>query len=343
VRLTVRRCSLALTRPLEASYGTVRRRTLLAVTLTDAAGAHGHGECAPLPDYEGAGLERVEAALRRHADALERSGEVRGAELLEQCRRADPLPAALAAVDVALWDRAGRLSDQPIAALLAEHPTSEVAVNALITAAEPSEAEEQAAAAARAGFGCVKVKVGAGDDARRISAVRAGAGAAMALRLDANGAWGVDEAARAIPELAGAGLELVEEPVHGLAGIRALRERVSARIAIDETAAEPGALASGAAHAVCLKLSRCGGISGLLAAAALVRTSGSQPYIASTLDGPVGVAAALHAAAALSEHEPLPHCGLATLGMFPGLADCLPVRAGRIAVPGHAGLGVDPL
>ena len=78
-----------------------------------------------------------------------------------------------------------------------------------------------------------------------------------------------------------------------------MRERVAVRIAMDETTAEPGALASGAADAVCLKLGRCGGISGLLACATLVRASGAEPYVASTFDGPLGIAAALHAAAAL--------------------------------------------
>jgi L-alanine-DL-glutamate epimerase-like enolase superfamily enzyme len=105
---------------------------------------------------------------------------------------------------------------------------------------------------------------------------------------------------------------------------------------MDESAAEPGALASGAADAVCLKLARCGGISGLLACASLVRASGAEPYVASTFDGPLGIAAALHAAAALS---PLPACGLATLALFDDdAASALPVVDGAIAVPGGPGL-----
>ena len=129
-------------------------------------------------------------------------------------------------------------------------------------------------------------------------------GPARSLRLDANGAWDVEQAVRAIEALAPAGLELVEEPVHGLAGMRAVRERVPVRVAIDETAAERGALGGGVADAVCLKISRCGGIGALVAAAALVRASGAEVYLASTLDGPLGVAAALQAAAALASRGP---------------------------------------
>jgi len=121
-----------------------------------------------------------------------------------------------------------------------------------------------------------------------------------------------------------------------------VRERVAVRVAIDETAAEAGALGAGVADAVCLKISRCGGIAGLLVAAALVRASGAEVYLASSLDGPLGVAAALHAAAALSSRGPMPHCGLATLGLFADLEDPLPARAGSIAVPAGGGLGVDP-
>lgn len=55
------------------------------------------------------------------------------------------------------------------------------------------------------GFRCVKLKVGIGDDAGRVAAARAGAGPRTQLRLDANGAWGVEEAVRAIDVLSPAG------------------------------------------------------------------------------------------------------------------------------------------
>ena len=154
----------------------------------------------------------------------------------------------------------------------------------------------------------MKVKVGVGDDAGRVAAVRAAVGPEVDLRLDANGAWEIDEAVRAIESLAPAGLELVEEPVHGIAATRAVRERVAVRIAIDETAAEPGALGAGVADAVCLKIARCGGISALLAQAALVRASGADVYVASSFDGPLGIAAALHCAAALRPARRLRPC-----------------------------------
>jgi L-alanine-DL-glutamate epimerase-like enolase superfamily enzyme len=343
VRLDLRRRSLRLRQALETSYGTVRERELISVSLTDVDGCTGHGEAAPLEAYDGVSVERVQGALERYAPVLAEADGMDGARLLDACRSVDDLPAAIAAIDLALWDRAGRLAGKPVALLLTDDPASEVEVNATLSALDRAGAAEQAAGAVREGFTCLKVKVGLGDDAGRVAAARAGAGPEVALRLDANGAWSASEAVRMIDALSPAGLELVEEPTHGLQAVREVREQVAVRVAIDETAAEPGALGAGVADAVCLKISRCGGIAGLLAAAALVRASGAEVYLASTLDGPLGVAAALHAAAALASRGALPHCGLATLAMFDELENPLPARQGRIRVPTAAGLGVDPL
>jgi L-alanine-DL-glutamate epimerase-like enolase superfamily enzyme len=343
MRLSYNERLVRLAEPLRSSTGVVRERTLVQVALTGADGVTGCGEAAPLPGYDGVSAARVARALARHRDALRDCDELAREPLLELCRRADGLPQALAAVDLALWDREGRLRGAPVARLLSERAAAAVAVNATIGATPLAAAAELAAAARERGFGCIKLKVGLPDDAARVAAARAGAGPQTALRVDANGAWTVPQAVASIAALSPAHLELVEEPVHGVAATRELRRRVRARIAIDETAAEPGALSAGAAHAVCLKISRCGGISGLLAAAREVRASGAGLYLASTLDGPLGIAAALHAAAALAADGPLAHCGLATLGLFAGLEDPLPAHAGAIAVPRAPGLGVEPL
>ena len=102
-------------------------------------------------------------------------------------------------------------------------------------------------------------------------------------------------------------------------------------------AGQPGSLTAKVADAVCLKVSRCGGISRLLAQAALVRASGADVYLASTFDGPLGIAAAVHCAAAL---RPTSACGLGTLPLFAGEFDVLSVQDGVIAVPTKPGLGV---
>ena len=68
---------------------------------------------------------------------------------------------------------------------------------------------------------------------------------------------------------------------------------------------------------------------------ARARTAGYGIYLASTLDGPLGIAAALHCAALIA---PQHACGLATLALFSG-PDPLPPANGMIAAPTGPGLG----
>jgi L-Ala-D/L-Glu epimerase len=323
--------------PLHTAHGVLRDRELLLLRLQGSDGVVGWGEAAPLESYDGVALEAVREALALYEPILRDGDDLPGGALLDACRDAADLPQALAAVDLALWDRAGNREQRPVSRLISDDPGEHVRVNATIGAQDRTGAATAAAQAARAGYSCVKLKVGIGDDAGRVAAVRAAAGPEMELRLDANGAWEVDEAVATIDALAPAGLELVEEPVHGIEAMREVRERVAVRVAMDETASEPGSLTAAVADAVCLKISRCGGISGLLAQAALVRATGADVYLASTYDGPLGIAAAVHCAAAL---RPTGACGLGTLELFADEVSVLPVRGGRIDVPDVPGLGV---
>ena len=336
---TLKTRTLRLREPLRAAWGELRERTIVEVTLRDHDGAVGRGEAAPLEPYDGVPLAAVTAALDVYAAILEDAGMNAGAaDLLELCAGERALPQALAALDMALWDMAGQREGRPVAALvrsaLSEHagsPLAAVTVNALVPATDRAAAAREAAAAAADGFGTVKVKVGAGDDAGRLAAVRAAVGRDVRIRADANGAWGdADEALANLRALEPLALELCEEPVHGVEALAAVRRGSPVPIAMDETD-EPGA---GATDAVCLKVAR-GGITAVVRDAAAARAAGSSVYLASTYDGPIGIAAALHAAAALvPEHA----SGLATLAAFDEDDHGLRAVGGVIAVPAGPGL-----
>jgi L-alanine-DL-glutamate epimerase-like enolase superfamily enzyme len=339
--LWVERVRLALRTPLRASWGVLEERELLRVTLAFGDRDWGQGEAAPLEPYDGVPLAAVSAALQVYQSILGDAGPSAPHEaLLAECAAERPLPQALAAIDLALWDRAGRRAGRPVAELLGAAPQARVAVNAVIGAEDRAGAAAEAAAAVAAGFRCVKVKVGVGDDAGRLAAVRAAAGPEVAIRVDANGAWATPEHALAnLRALAPVGLELCEEPVHGVEALRAVRAASPVRVAMDETAAEPGAVGAGAADAVCLKVARCGGITGLLRDAEAARAAGAEVYVASSFDGPAGIAAGVHAAAALAATGPVLPCGLATLGAFTDpVPDALAPRDGAIAIPPGPGL-----
>jgi L-Ala-D/L-Glu epimerase len=323
--------------PFVAAWGSLGERELVLLRLEDREGHVGVGEAAPLPDYHGVSPDDVRDALEECRPTLMGAAGLGRAEVLAQCARlAAPAP-AVAAVDLALWDLEGRRTDHPVWRLLGAEGAAPVEVNYTIAASDRAGAAAQAAAARAAGFRCVKAKVALGDDAGRLAAIRAALGPEVAIRLDAGGAWSPEEAIAALRALAPLGLELCEEPVHGLEQTRSVAEAAGdVAIALDETAWATEALDRPVCRAVCLKVAGCGGISGLLEAARRARRSGYEVYLASTLDGPLGIAAALHAATIV---RPDRACGLATLGLFADRDDPLPPRAGRMAAPVGAGLG----
>jgi L-alanine-DL-glutamate epimerase-like enolase superfamily enzyme/4-hydroxybenzoate polyprenyltransferase len=262
MKLEVEHRTLALREPLHAAWGTLTERELLIVRLHADDGVVGVGEAAPLEGYDGVPMAAARAALDAYQRVLAERRDAPLEELLEACRAERDLPQALAAVDLALWDLAGKRAGRSVAELISVEAARSIPVNATIAAEDRAGAAAAAAAAVEAQFDCVKVKVGIGDDAGRVAAVRAAIGARAAIRIDANGAWSVDEAIAHLRHLAPAGIELAEEPVHGVEALRAVRAEVEVPLAMDETAAEEGAPESGATHAVCLKIGRCGGISG---------------------------------------------------------------------------------
>jgi L-alanine-DL-glutamate epimerase-like enolase superfamily enzyme len=321
---------------LRAPFFSARQRVdavrLVCVRVEDAAGIVGHGEAVAL-DVDPRVLH---AAIESCRPVLAASDGGDHETLIAECAQRAREPRALAAIDLALWDLAGRRTGQPVWRLLGAASAPAVEVNATIAADDPPRAGSEAAAARESNFRCVKVKVGLGDDADRVAAVRSAAGPEMAIRLDANGGWSADEAASALRQLEPLGIELCEEPSSGLDAIAALSAQTSIRLALDESASQPGALDHRVCEAVCLKIASRGGISAVIDAAARAHQAGYRVYLASTLDGPLGIAAALHAAAVVGPDFP---CGLATLSLFEGPPGPLPAHDGRIAAPPGSGLG----
>jgi L-alanine-DL-glutamate epimerase-like enolase superfamily enzyme len=329
VELSVRTVRYALRAPLRASWGELHERVTLRVRLEFPDGLYGEGEAAPLEPFDGVSLASVSAAIDGYKEVLAAIEPT--ADLLAACKAERDLPQALAAIDMALWDHASRRTQTPLAKLIHPLAADEVAVNATIGAEDRAGAAEAAAHAVREGFRCLKVKVGIGDDAGRLAAVRAAAGPDVLIRVDANGAWQTPEEALAnLRALAPIGLELCEEPVHGVEALRAVAADSPVRIAMDETHAPE----SGAAELVVLKISR-GGISAVLEDARRARAAGSSVYLTSTYDGPLGIAAGVHTAAALRISRA---CGLATLASFAEPTGAPEPRGGSIPVPSVPGL-----
>ena len=229
--------------PVVSAHGSVDARPLILVSLTGEDGVTGYGEAAPLRSYDGVGSEDVVAALEDCRQILAgMSADSPRAAILAACTRVAVLPQAVAAIDLALWDLEGRRAGLPVWRLLGVGAPEAIEVNASLAAPDRSGAATAAAEARQAGFRCVKVKVGVGDDAGRLAAVRAFAGPAMAIRVDANGGWSVEEAVAALRGLGPVGIELCEEPASGVAAIAEVAAQVPVAVALDESVRQPGAL-----------------------------------------------------------------------------------------------------
>ena len=321
MRRSLARLSIPFKEPYVTANSVVAARELALLRIEDDDGAVGYGEAAPFEPYDGVSLDRVVEALS--------DGEP-GEDAPVQARAAWKL--ALLDLDAR---RAGRALGEPGA--------EAIAVNRTLPAGPPDEVARAAAEGVRAGFSCFKVKVGLPDDADRVAAVRETIGPWPALRIDANGAWSVEQAVTSLGRLARYDLELVEQPCPTLPELAELRRDCPIPIAADESVATPDdvrtAATLGACDAVNVKLAASGGYAGARDALRAAREHGLEPYLSSTLDGPWGIAAALQLAA--SEQLSLA-CGLATLELFDArIARALPPpRAGLLPVPQGPGLGV---
>ncbi len=174
------------------------------------------------------------------------------------------------------------------------------------------------------------------DDIARVRAVRESMGPEGRVRIDANGAWTVDEAERALHALAEYDLEYAEQPCATVEELAELRRRVKYMgipIAADESvrkAADPIAVArAGAADLLVVKAQPLGGVHRALQ---IVAEAGLPAVVSSALDTSIGLSMGVALAAALPDLDY--DCGLGTAALFTAdiAAPALAPRGGVLAV-----------
>jgi L-alanine-DL-glutamate epimerase-like enolase superfamily enzyme len=300
--------------------------------------------------------ERTLVLLRLFADGLVGLGEttalsLRGGEALakivEDLRGIRAVPGgdlenppgisaqALAAVEIALLDLAGKIAGEPAWRILGAVSARPIECNATLTAGEQGEVARRAVEWAERGFTTFKLKVGMDGDVAQVAAARHALPSDVTLRVDANGAWGVAEAAERLEAMAP--LELAEQPVATISGLRELRALTKVPLAADESVAtsEDAQAAAGSCDYATVKLAKVGG-----PAAALAIARELPVYLSSALEGPIGIAAAAHVAQALPDAG-LAH-GLATELLFSGsIGQGATLDGPLLQVPDAPGLGVE--
>lgn len=196
-----------------------------------------------------------------------------------------------------------------------------IEVNTTVPVVPPERAHELVTAS---GCRTAKVKVADTrsslvDDCDRVAAVRSALGPGGAIRVDANTAWDVDAAVKAIRELdrAAGGLEYVEQPCPSIEELASVRRQVNVRIAADESirrAEDPLKVAvAGAADVAVIKVAPLGGVRRALEVA---EACGMPCVVSSAVETSVGLAAGLALAGALPSLEFA--CGLGTRSLLTG-------------------------
>jgi L-alanine-DL-glutamate epimerase-like enolase superfamily enzyme len=316
----------------------------------------GAGLARVVEELEAAGRERVFEAFA--AERLNLPGEDPPSLDLEwECddfwEGRLSLPARCAAV-TALLDLRERqqatLTGPPggtIASSVGRHDPGPVPCNATLVAGDPAKVARDALRWAEDGFRTFKLKLGTGEEVTQVEAVREAVGPGRKLRVDANGAWSLEEAKRILAELERFEIELVEQPVANTEDAVELARVTEIPLAGDESIVSKDdatrATESGAFAATGIKVSKVGGIGPGMEIATVLRA-----YVASALDGPVGIAAGgrlaqrLHYEYPGPDRPPLAH-GLATQRLFASTIAAVEceLRGDMLHAPEGPGLGVE--
>jgi len=224
-------------------------------------GALGYGEAKPAVGSSGDGAALVAIVEHELAPLLvgqdasdiaalgQRMLNGSRAALAQRAGRAMPIlgrrgahQAAIAGVDLALWDLLGKTHDCPVLALVGGASRPSIPAYASGGWASADRVGEELGAYVEQGFRAVKMRVGAMDGGvaaslARVRAARAALGPTIALMADAHGTLSVGEARRFCTAAAELDLAFVEEPVASddRAGLAEVRRSASLPIAAGES------------------------------------------------------------------------------------------------------------
>ncbi|MGH9562800.1 MAG: enolase C-terminal domain-like protein [Terracidiphilus sp.] len=256
--------------------------TTIIVVTVDAAGAQGVGYT-----YGTAAIvDLISGVLANHLRGHDAFAVIaRWSDMLAALRnigRPGIGAMAVSAVDTALWDLKAKLVGLPLATLLGQvRAVVPVYGSGGFTSYSRERLAGQLAGWVEQGIGMVKMKVGREPktDATRVADARAAIGDRVQLFVDANGAYQRKQALTMAREFAALGVTWFEEPVSSddLEGLRLMRDRSPPGIAV--AAGEYGhdevyfrrMLEAGAVDVLQADVTRCGGITGFMHAAALCR------------------------------------------------------------------------
>ncbi len=251
------------------------------------------------------------------------------------------------AVELALYDLAGKAHNVPVSTLLGGRTRELIPVLKMLGMGTPEWMAERAGLFVSQGYRYLKVKLGAGleRDRERFSAVRKTVGSDVILTGDFNGAYDAATAIKVIEALAPDGLAMAEQPVPAgdLVGMAAVTQAVRPIVLADQSVRSPKDVfevaRAGAAKAVSIKLLKFGGIRGSLAVAEVCQSAGLTCHVGGTATSRLVEAAQAHFVSATPAI--VTPCEIGEFEELDGdPVEGLEVIDGAVRVPTGPGLGV---
>lgn len=146
-----------------------------------------------------------------------------------------------------------------------------------------------------------KLKIGAKDvrtDVRHVAEIKKAVGDRAVVRVDVNMAWSETQAAWAIPALADAGCELVEQPVDSAAALARLMRRFPVALMADEILQGPESAfeiaRNNGADVFAIKIEQSGGLFAAQRVATIADAAGIELYGGTMLEGAFSTIASAH-------------------------------------------------
>ena len=286
--VTIRAVVVPFRRPLATRVGHFARWPLLLIDVTTEQGITGRSYLAPYLAGAAAGLRTV---LQELADGLRGQPAAPG-QAFAGARGLFALAgyqglalAAVAGLDIALWDALAQAAGLPLARLLGGtlEPVPAYNSNGLGLIPPAAVADEALELLAEGGFTALKVRVGrdrAADDLEAVRRVRAAVGGDVTLVADFNQGLALGDALERCRALDGEGLTWIEEPLRydDLDGHARIARDLTTPVMLGENFYGPramhDAIRARACDLVMPDLMRIGGVTGWLQAAAVADVAG---------------------------------------------------------------------